>query len=112
MIMYMNSLQLMLADILVFIDDYIVPLLISIAVLVFLWNLFRFAILQGLTDEGRERARRHMLWGIIAFVIILGIWSITGILVEVLNVDTNYVEFDYLLERCNDPAHEGQGICQ
>lgn len=67
---YLNSL-------IKFINETIIPFMIAIAVLVFIWGIFQYFIL-GASDEGkREKGKDLMIWGIIGFVLMV---SITGII--------------------------------
>ena len=60
----MNSLQAFLAQIILFLNYVIIPLLIALAFLFFIWNAFRYFILESNSEEGRTKARRLALYGI------------------------------------------------
>ncbi len=71
------------------IDQILIPLVIALAVLVFLWGVFKAFILGG-TDEGkRAEGRQLMLWGIIAFVVMVGIWGVIELVQVLFGVDSN-----------------------
>lgn len=66
------------------INVYIVPTLIAIAFIVFLYGIYKFFIL-GATEEGvKGEGRRFAMWGIIGFVIILSVWGIVNIVKDTL----------------------------
>ena len=67
-----------------FLDTAVVPLIIALAALFFLWNAARFFIFQSASEEGRTKAKRLMLWGIGALVLIISTWAIVNILVGTL----------------------------
>ena len=96
----------MLTNTLTFISDFIIPALFTIAFLAFVWNLVQYAIFQGTSQEGREKAKSLMLWSIIAFVVMISLWGIVNLLVDGLGLDNTPVEFDYMCEK--DPSYCNQ----
>lgn len=55
------------------------PLLISIAVVYFVWNVFQFAVMA--TDEdSKKTAKTQMIWGIIGIFVMVSVWGLVGIL--------------------------------
>lgn len=66
--------------------NMVVPIIISLAIVFFLWGL-----LQYMTKAGDEKtaARDQMLWGIIAIAVMVSIWGLVGILRNTFNVTEN-----------------------
>jgi hypothetical protein len=61
------------------VNSYLVPILIAIAFIVFLFGVYKYFI-QGAADEkNREEGRKFVLWGIIGFVIISSVWGLVNI---------------------------------
>ena len=89
----------MLIDIVAWFNKTLIPLLIGIAVVTFIWNMVRYAFVQGQTEEGRESARRLMIWGILALVVLTALWGIIAILIGFLNLDTRGIIPDYECEK-------------
>lgn len=54
------------------------PLLISIAVVWFVWNVFQFSIAGS--EEKKAAAKSGMIWGIVGIFIMVSIWGLVGIL--------------------------------
>ncbi len=52
-------------------------LMLSVAVVVFLWGLFRF-IANSDNEEEVSVGKRNMMWGIIGITIIVSVWGIMG----------------------------------
>ena len=75
------NIQTLLTGILTFLNDVIVPFLLALAGLVFLWNAFRYFIIGGSNEEDQTRAKSLALWGITAFVIMISLWGIVNLLV-------------------------------
>lgn len=105
--MSLMNLQTFLANVLSFMDSVVVPFILALAFLVFVWNLAKYFIIQGDSDDGREKARRNAFWGILAFIVIVSIWGIVNILVRDLGFDrTKYIEPDYLKDGTNDDKQD------
>ncbi len=65
--------------ILTIINSYLVPILIAIAFIVFLYGVYEYFILGAAEEDKRKEGRQFVLWGVIGFVIIVSIWSIVNI---------------------------------
>lgn len=93
--------QTFLNDILIFINERIVPLLLAVAFLVFIWNVARYFIIGGADEQNRQKAKRLALYGIGAFVFIVCIWGIVNLFVSGLGFDRqSFICPDYNLN-CN-----------
>jgi uncharacterized membrane protein YidH (DUF202 family) len=57
----------------------LIPLLIGIAVVVFIWGVIKY-VTAGASDEKKKEARGLMIWGIIAIFVIVSIWGIVGVI--------------------------------
>ena len=76
-----DKLGAFLLQFIVFIDNYLVPLLFAIAFIVFIFGIFQYFILGGADEEKRTKGRSFMLWGIIGFFVMMSIWGILNLLV-------------------------------
>jgi len=54
------------------------PVLISLAVVWFIWNVFRYVIAGS--DEEKTKARVNMIWGIVGIFVMVSIWGLVSIL--------------------------------
>jgi len=61
------------------INGILVPLLIAIAFITFLWGVYRYFILGADDDAKRQEGRTFVLYGIIGFVVIIAFWGLVGI---------------------------------
>ena len=59
----------------------LIPLVIGIGVLVFLWGLVSF-LTAGADEEKRGEARTHMIWGIVVLFVMVSVWGLVNILVN------------------------------
>ena len=55
------------------------PLIISLAVVWFIYNVFRFVIASS-SDEEKAKAKTQMVWGIVAIFVMVSIWGLVAIL--------------------------------
>ncbi len=56
-----------------------IPLAFTLALAFFLWSLVRFIVVAGNTQAAKER-RVVLVWGIVVFVVLTGVWGIVAIL--------------------------------
>lgn len=68
-------------DIILLIDYVLVPLVFSLAFIVFLWGIFNFFIAGGADEEKREKGKQFMVWGFIAFFVMVSLWGIVNLMV-------------------------------
>ena len=66
---------------LVFLNETLIPLILALAFLFFIWQAVRYFILGSADEDEREKARALALWGILAFVLMLSIWGIVNFFV-------------------------------
>jgi hypothetical protein len=62
-----------------------VPVLMGVALVVFLWGLAVFIFKAG-DDQSRAQGRNRMIWGIVALFVIAAVWGIVTILIELTGV--------------------------
>ncbi len=62
-----------------FINSYLVPAVFALAFLLFIWGMFKFFFLSGANEEGRDQGKSLMLWGVIAFVMMVSIWGLVNV---------------------------------
>jgi len=60
------------------ITKYVIPFLVAIAILYFLWNIIHFVSSMG-NEKEREEFKKYSINGIIALFILLSVWGIIGI---------------------------------
>lgn len=65
-----------------FLGRVIIPFLLGMAFLIFVWNAIRYFVLEGNNQQGQENARALALYSILAFVLIVIFWGIVNVLVD------------------------------
>jgi heme/copper-type cytochrome/quinol oxidase subunit 2 len=68
--------------------NLVIPLLIAVAVVIFLYGVVKY-ITAGASEESRKEARSVMLYGIIGLFVMVAVWGLVNVLVETFNLDTN-----------------------
>ena len=91
------NIQTFLINIGAFLNSIVVPFLIALAGLVFIWNAFRYFILGGANEESQAKARTLATWGIAAFVFIVSLWGIVNLFVTGLGLTNTGVCSDYII---------------
>ncbi len=75
-----NSITVIIAD--------LIPLVIGIAVLVFLWGLISYVTAGG-DEEKRDAARNTIIWGIVIIFVMTAVWGFVRILETTFFNNTN-----------------------
>ena len=89
---------------LIFVDfaaNFILPFLMGLALLFFLWNVTRYFIFQGTRPDAREKAKQYTLWGVIAHFVIIFVWGIVNFFIGTFGVGgvIDPITPDYMGER-------------
>jgi len=64
----------------------LIPILIALAFLVFVWGLITFILSSG-DEAAKDEGKRRMIWGVIALFVIVSIWGIIGLLQTITSTD-------------------------
>ncbi len=59
--------------------------LFALAIVFFLYGVFEFIMNQA-NEEKKTTGKSHMIWGIIGITIMMGVWTILGIVVNTLGI--------------------------
>lgn len=72
--------QDLLGNILAFTNDVLIPFIIGIGFLVFVWGMFQYFIAGGANDESKEKGKSLMIYATLGFVLILIFWGVVNLL--------------------------------
>jgi hypothetical protein len=61
-----------------------IPLLIGVALLVFVWGVVRFMLSDD--DRSRDEGKRRMAWGVIGLFVVVSVWGLVALLGTLLGV--------------------------
>lgn len=59
---------------------YAVELILALSLISFLYGIFRLVFLDASNEEGRNKARKFMLWGIISLFVMVSVWGLVNVL--------------------------------
>ncbi len=62
----------------------LMPILISLAVIFFIFSLLMFILKEG---EDKAEAKTQMIWGIVILFVMISVWGLVGVLSDTLNLD-------------------------
>ncbi len=69
-----------LGDISSFINGTLIPLVFAVALLVFIYGMFKYFILGGGSEDSRKEGTQLMLYAIVGFVLMVSIFGIVNLL--------------------------------
>jgi len=75
----MSSVTELIGRIEFYIINPLIGVLFAAALLLFFWGGAQFIMNAG-SEEGRSVGKKHMIWGIIGLLIMIGVYGILGIL--------------------------------
>lgn len=71
------------------INSILVPVLMAVAFIVFLWGIYNYFILGASSESDKGEGRTFAMWGIIGFVIILSVWGLVAIVRNTFGLETS-----------------------
>jgi len=85
-----GSIANIIANIIAFINNILVPFVFAIAFIVFLYGVLQYFFLKGATDpKARAEGSKFIFGAVIAFAVMLTVWGLVNIVKGTLNLDTN-----------------------
>ena len=70
----------LLKNILGFSNTVLIPFILGIGFLVFVWGMFRYFIAGGANDEAKEQGKSLMVYATLGFVFIIIFWGIINLI--------------------------------
>ena len=70
----------LLKNILDFINDVLIPFIIGIGFLVFVWGMFTYFIRGGADEEKQKEGKSLMIYATLGFVLIVVFWGVVNLL--------------------------------
>ena len=72
----------LLGSIVGFTNGVVIPFILGIGFLVFVWGMFRYFIAGGADEEARGNGKNLMIWATLGFVLIIIFWGVVNLLVS------------------------------
>lgn len=70
------------------INNIVVPVLLAVAFIFFVWGVFNYFILGAADEKKRTDGKQFTLWGIVGFVIIFSVWGLVNLVTQLLNLQS------------------------
>jgi hypothetical protein len=67
-----------------FVNSILVPALIAISFIVFLWGVYKYFIFGAADEKSRTEGRQFVLWGVIGFVVITSVWGLVNMVKDTI----------------------------
>jgi hypothetical protein len=77
-----NPFRTLLGNIIGFTNGVLIPFILGIGFLVFVWGMFRYFIAGGANDEAKEQGKSLMVYATLGFVLIIVFWGIVNLLAD------------------------------
>jgi hypothetical protein len=71
-----------------FVNSALVPALLAVAFITFLWGVFKYFIRDAADEKSLAEGRQFVLWGLIGFAVILSVWGLVAIVTNTFNIQT------------------------
>ena len=84
--------QQLLEGILNFTNDFLIPFIIAIGFLVFVWGMFQYFIAGGANDEAKEKGKSLMIYATLGFVLIIVFWGVVNLLTQSTGLDGETID--------------------
>jgi uncharacterized membrane protein YidH (DUF202 family) len=84
----------LLRNILVFSNSILIPFILGIGFLVFVWGMFRYFIAGGANDEAKEQGKSLMVYATLGFVLVIVFWGIVNLVASSTGLDDPSVDFN------------------
>jgi len=75
-----NGFRTLLGNIIGFTNTILIPFILGIGFLVFVWGMFRYFIAGGANDEAKEQGKSLMVYATLGFVLIIIFWGIVNLI--------------------------------
>jgi uncharacterized membrane protein YidH (DUF202 family) len=76
-----------------FIINPLILLLFGLAILIFLYGVLEFLLNQA-SEEKKTTGKSHMLWGIVGITIMLGVWTILGLVQRTVGIPEDDINLE------------------
>ena len=74
--------QDLLINILTFANDVLIPFIIGLGFLFFVWGMFKYFIMGGANEEAKEQGKSLLIFSTLGFVMIIIFWGVVNLLTD------------------------------
>ncbi len=80
-----------LTNVLSFINNALIPFILGIGFLIFVWGIFNYFIVGGANEEKRAQGKSLLIYAIIGFVVIIIFWGLVNVLASGIGGETDRI---------------------
>jgi hypothetical protein len=66
----------------------IIPFLITLAVVAFIWGIIQYFLSPADNEEKRKKGKTFIIWGLIGLFVMISIWGLVGLLSDTFGIKT------------------------
>lgn len=74
-----NSFKTYIGSITSFMNGVLVPLIFAVALLVFMYGMFKYFILGGSDEDSQKEGKQLMIWAVVGFVAMISIFGVVNL---------------------------------
>ncbi len=82
----------LLRNIIEFSNSVLIPFIVGIGFLVFVWGVFQYFIAGGASDDSKEKGKNLMIYATLGFLIIIVFWGIINLLADFTGLEGEAIE--------------------
>jgi uncharacterized membrane protein (GlpM family) len=71
-----------------FLGSVLIPLLITLALVAFFWNIVKSIYKSGEKADAVKDGKMMLIWGVIALFVMISVWGLVGILTDTLGINS------------------------
>jgi hypothetical protein len=68
------------------INTVIVPVILALAFLVFIWGVVKYFFIEGAEEKNKEDGKKFVMWGLLGIVFLLSVWGFVNLLLSTLGI--------------------------
>jgi zinc transporter ZupT len=68
------------------INTVVIPLILALAALAFLWGVVNYFFLHSGEEDKRVEARQFVIWGLLGIVVLFSVWGLVNLLLSTLGI--------------------------
>ncbi len=89
---------------------FIIPLLVSLGVLYFVWGVVQYVIAGG--EEAKKQGTQKIIYGLIGLVVIVGMWGLVRIVVNTFSISGGAPDISNLTSGITSGTTSTGGLCK
>ncbi len=71
------------------INNVFVPVIFSLAFIIFIWGVFRYFIAGAADPTEQEKGKHFIIYGLIGFVIMVSVWGLVNVLTNTFGLNSS-----------------------